>query len=149
MDESRRIAAFIDAWRDERNMSGNAFTQRAGVASNFLTQLRRGADVQLNTLARAAEAMDMTLLELLAAAGVGGSLEPSASDERGSGRPDILALIATDPDLLPEARQHFANQYELLRRLNPANGDAARLKAVAHAPEEPLDADQDEAAYEA
>ncbi|MFM1964904.1 MAG: hypothetical protein RL134_629 [Actinomycetota bacterium] len=149
MNESQRIAAFIDSWREQRHLSGNAFTQQAGVASNFLTQLRRGADVQLNTLARAAEAMDMTLLELLSAAGVGGTAPVMAGGEE---RPDILALIASDPDLLPEAKQHFANQYRLLVRLNPDSHlpDSERiLRAVAHAPDEPIEADQDDAAYDA
>ena len=147
MNESPRIAAFIDDWREQRHLSGNAFTQQAGVASNFLTQLRRGADVQLNTIARAAEAMNMTLLELLSAAGVGGAAPLGSGEDR----PDILALIASDPDLLPEAKQHFANQYRLLVRLNPDSNlpDSERiLRAVAHAPDEPIEADQDDSAYD-
>ncbi len=150
MNDSTRLAAYIELWRsDQRDLSRSALLKRAGLSGTWLTQLERGADVQIGSVAKMAQAMDMTLGELVDNAGLG-------RDRADSDRPDILELIRTDPDLLPEAKVHFANQYKLLVRLNPKSAMTDYLdetshimRAVAHEPEEPIEADQDEAAYDA
>jgi transcriptional regulator with XRE-family HTH domain len=149
MDDSTRLAAYIEEWRSQQsNLSRSALLKLAGLSGTWLTQLERGADVQIGSVAKMAQAMGMTLGELIDNAGLG-------RGQAGSDRPDILELIRTDPALLPEATRHFANQYRLLVRLNPQNGHDHRseespvLRAVAHEPDEPITADQDEAAYDA
>lgn len=112
--DSQVLAAYIDQWLKDSGMSQNDLMHKAGLAGTFLTGLRRGADPKLGSLEKLAAAMGKTLPQLLIDAGLGG-VQPTE-------RPDMLELIRTDPDLLPEARHHFASQYGLLRRLSPNGG---------------------------
>lgn len=113
--DSQVLAAYVDQWLAGNAMSQNDLMHKAGLAGTFLTGLRRGADPKLGSLEKLATAMDKTLPQLLTDAGLGGG-QPAD-------RVDMIELIRTDPDLLPEARQHFAAQYGLLRRLSPKTGD--------------------------
>jgi len=125
--DSIELAQYIDDWRKDNDLSQNELMHRAGLAGTFMTNLRRGADVQIGSLAKLATAMGMSLTELLNNAGLGG--EQSA-------RPDIVELIRTDPNLLPEAKRHLVNQYGLLLRVSALDEDEAKptgpgLKSVA------------------
>jgi transcriptional regulator with XRE-family HTH domain len=111
--DSQVLAAYVDQWLVGNSLSQNDLMHKAGLAGTFLTGLRRGADPKLGSLEKLAAAMNKTLPQLLIDAGLGG---PPAE------RVDMLELIRTDPDLLPEARRHFADQYGLLRRLNQNGG---------------------------
>lgn len=113
------LAAYVDSWREAHAVSQNELMERAKLSGTFLTGLRRGADVQLSSLEKLAEAMGMDLIQLLAAArgeeiGVAAGATSSV---------DVIAAVDADPNLLPEAKKHLVNQYGLLLRIQ---GDAAR-----------------------
>lgn len=114
--DSIKLAEYIDQWRVDNGLSQNELMYRAGLAGTFMTNLRRGADVQIGSLVKLAEAMGMSLAELLMNAGQAGELPE---------RPDIIELIRTDPKLLPEAKQHLMNQYGLLLRVSAVEEDRA------------------------
>lgn len=111
MNDSEKLANYIEQWRQaQRGLSRSALLKKAGLGGTWLTQLERGADVQIGSVARIAEAMGMTLGELIDNAGLGREDEDA--------RPDIVELIRTDPGLLPEARRHLISQYGLLLRVH-------------------------------
>lgn len=85
----------------------NASPRRHAIPDETLAKLARGFEIPLPQLQRAAEA-DRAL-----------RLVPEQATV------DVRGAILADDSLLPEARAHLLNQYELLLRLNPpAPGEA-------------------------
>lgn len=115
----------------------NPLTMKAPPREATLRQLADALDLSFEQLRDAAlasmrEAVDAPPVRHLKPA-------PSPPSPRGrAGENEVVAAIQRDPYLLPEAKEHFLNQYELLLRIG-RQGERA-LGYVAHGEaEEPLD----------
>lgn len=110
----------------DRRFDGNqsALAQAAGVASSTVTRWIDGATPQISALLAICEALDISMPELLRAAGA--LRDQDLTDEglvnasHAVTVASVAEAISHDADLLEEARQHLLNQYELLLRISPA-----------------------------
>ena len=122
-----------------------AWAERVGRSDRMLLGLERGERVGPKTLALVAAALGKDIswvYDILHSTQA--PAQPAMPAQEPAGRPlsvvrehlddpnqnEVIAAILRDPYLLPEAKAHFLNQYELLLRIH--RPDTERLPYVAH-----------------
>lgn len=122
--DPRAIARFIEAWARERGETLEQFGERSGLNASGLYQMLRGERqyVQAPTLAKIAQAMNMSTAELLTAVGSGA---PGAD-------PDEATLLSYYRDVAPDRRMTVLDLVAALRdRAHPPTPARRRRDARA------------------
>lgn len=102
------------------------------VSPSTVTRWIDGATPTIAGLRAVHSALDIPMMELLAAAG---ALDGDEQGEQPAREIDTVSVIAEDPDLVEEARAHLLSQYDILRRfssgMSGSKGAERPLRAVA------------------
>ncbi len=94
----------------------------AGVSLSVISRaLNEGRTPDVDSLRNIGHVLGYSLGEMLIRAGKATADElpvrPKAATPEGGRRPGVLEAIDADPQLLPEAKEHIRNQYQLLLRV--------------------------------
>lgn len=112
MTMGERWARWISAQIGTSRGAAAALAHAVSVTDSTVSRWRSGAQPQPEQCRAIAEHFGVPVLTVFVEA------EYLTDDEANTpATPDLPTMIRQDTTLLPEARQHFANQYELLRRL--------------------------------
>lgn len=132
----RRLAIAVKNRRAELGLAQGDLAARGGPSVVVVGQIEREqqANPQTLTLARLDRALEWETGSSASILAGGAPTPVTRSDVRwlrpATDENPVIAAIIADPYLLPAAKQHFLNQYELLLQIRPREDE--RLPYVAH-----------------
>ena len=128
--------SFVERLMGERRWIPAELARQVGVDSSVVTGWKAGRQPSTDTLRAMSGATGIPLLRLLVESGHldEAEAEGHAPPLPAPVPPDVLEAIASDPDLLPEAKEHLSRQYGLLLRIKDRGGPSEGDTTISEGP---------------